>query len=85
MDVPAEPSLGITAGGDHLSYFALLGRIAGMALYHSEHIPARWTQAFFCQGSLRVSIAVFDPKTALCALSMPLPFMMFAGHAKDIR
>ena len=46
MDVPAEPSLGITAGGDHLSYFALLGRIAGMALYHSEHIPARWTQAF---------------------------------------
>eukprot|EP00729_Bicosta_minor_P012229 gene12229-16414_t len=36
----------LAAGPDHLSYFALLGRIAGFALYHRETIPAQWTTAF---------------------------------------
>lgn len=36
----------LAAGADHLSYFALLGRIAGFALYHRETIPAFWTTAF---------------------------------------
>eukprot|EP00729_Bicosta_minor_P005416 gene5416-2964_t len=36
----------LAAGPDHLSYFALLGWIAGFALYHRETIPAQWTTAF---------------------------------------
>jgi ankyrin repeat protein len=36
----------VLAGPDHLSYFALLGRIAGLALYHREAIDVRWTDAF---------------------------------------
>ena len=29
-----NPNSDVAAGADHLSYFALLGRIAGLALYH---------------------------------------------------
>jgi hypothetical protein len=36
----------VAAGPDHVSYFALLGRIAGIALYHREAIPAPWSTAF---------------------------------------
>ena len=41
-----NPHSKLAAGPDHLSYFALLGRIIGFALFHSEHIPAPWTTAF---------------------------------------
>ena len=41
-----NPHSALTAGADHLSYFALLGRIAGLALFHREHITAPWTTAF---------------------------------------
>jgi E3 ubiquitin-protein ligase HACE1 len=36
----------VLAGPDHLSYFALLGRISGLALYHREPIDVRWTDSF---------------------------------------
>jgi hypothetical protein len=36
----------VLAGPDHLSYFALLGRVTGLALYHREAIDVRWTDAF---------------------------------------
>ena len=35
-----------TAGADHLSYFALLGRISGLALFYRETLDASWTVAF---------------------------------------
>ena len=41
-----NPHSELAAGPDHLSYFALLGRIVGFALFHSEHVPAPWTTAF---------------------------------------
>ena len=41
-----NPDSASTAGADHLSYFALLGRIAGLALYHREPLNASWTTAF---------------------------------------
>jgi E3 ubiquitin-protein ligase HACE1 len=36
----------MTAGLDPLSYFALLGRIPGLALYHREPLDAHWSTAF---------------------------------------
>eukprot|EP00729_Bicosta_minor_P005103 gene5103-8273_t len=44
--VQPNPESKEVAGADHLSHFALLGRIAGIALYHRETIPAYWTTAF---------------------------------------
>ena len=41
-----NPHSATAAGPDHLSYFALLGRIAGMALFHREHLEAPWSSAF---------------------------------------
>ena len=41
-----SPQSAAIAGPDHLSYFALLGRIAGLALYHREPLNASWTTAF---------------------------------------
>ena len=41
-----NPASATTAGADHLSYFALLGRIAGLALYHRETLNAPWSLAF---------------------------------------
>ena len=41
-----NPDSASTAGPDHLSYFALLGRIAGLALYHRETLDASWSTAF---------------------------------------
>ena len=41
-----NPHSKLAAGDDHLSYFALLGRIAGFALFHREHVPAPWTPIF---------------------------------------
>lgn len=41
-----NPHSQTTAGPDHLSYFALLGRIAGLAMYHREALDASWTTAF---------------------------------------
>jgi len=44
--IQPNPQSLLAAGADHLSYFALLGRIAGFALYHRETISAQWTTAF---------------------------------------
>jgi len=41
-----NPESGSTHGADHLSYFALLGRIAGLALYHREQLDVAWSPAF---------------------------------------
>ena len=41
-----NPHSATTAGADHLSYFALLGRITGLALFHREPINAPWSTAF---------------------------------------
>ena len=38
-----NPHSATLAGPDHLSYFALLGRIAGLALCHSEPLNASWS------------------------------------------
>ena len=35
-----------TAGADHLSYFTLLGRIAGLVLFHREPLDAALSAAF---------------------------------------
>lgn len=37
---------GCAAGADHLSYFALMGRIAGLALFHNSPLNANYTTAF---------------------------------------
>ena len=44
--IQPNPESKEVAGADHLSYFALLGRIAGFVLYHREPIVANWTTAF---------------------------------------
>lgn len=41
-----NPESEVAAGGDHLSYFALLARIAGFALFHRETIHVPWSTAF---------------------------------------
>ena len=41
-----NPHSALAVGADHLSYFALLGRIAGLALYHREPLNAPLTVAF---------------------------------------
>jgi hypothetical protein len=41
-----NPHSATIAGPDHLSYFALLGRVAGLALYHQEPLDVRWSDAF---------------------------------------
>jgi E3 ubiquitin-protein ligase HACE1 len=41
-----NPHSATTAGADHLSYFALLGRIAGLALFHREPLNASWSRSF---------------------------------------
>jgi hypothetical protein len=41
-----NPNSATTAGADHLSYFALLGRITGLALYHRETVNAFWSKDF---------------------------------------
>ena len=41
-----NPHSATVAGPDHLSYFALLGRVAGLALYHQEPLDVRWSDAF---------------------------------------
>jgi len=41
-----SPHSATTAGADHLSHFALLGRIAGLALYHREPLNASLSNAF---------------------------------------
>ena len=41
-----NPHSEIAGGPDHLSYFALLGRITGLALYHGEPLEAHWSSAF---------------------------------------
>ena len=44
--VQPNPHSEIAGGADHLSYFALLGRITGLALYHREPLEAHWSAAF---------------------------------------
>ena len=44
---------------DHLAHFALLGRIAGMALYHREPLDVSWS-AGFLKAVLGYSISVDD-------------------------
>jgi len=41
-----NPNSATEAGPDHLSYFALLGRITGLALYHQETLNVSWSTAF---------------------------------------
>ena len=41
-----NPHSASTAGPDHLAYFALLGRITGLALYYREPLNASWSTAF---------------------------------------
>ena len=41
-----NPHSATTAGDDHLAYFALLGRVAGLALYYREPLLAAWPKAF---------------------------------------
>ncbi|EOD13083.1 putative ubiquitin-protein ligase [Emiliania huxleyi CCMP1516] len=41
-----NPNSAAEAGADHLSYFALLGRITGMALYHKEMLNVSCSMAF---------------------------------------
>jgi E3 ubiquitin-protein ligase HACE1 len=41
-----NPHSEIAGGADHLSYFALLGRITGLALYHRVPLDAQWSSAF---------------------------------------
>jgi len=41
-----NPESGVAAGDDHLSYFALLARIVGFAIFHGETIPAHWSDPF---------------------------------------
>lgn len=41
-----NPHSASSAGEDHLSYFALLGRICGLALYHRETVGVAWSHAF---------------------------------------
>ena len=41
-----NPHSELAAGADHLSYFALLGRIVGFAVYHQETVPAYWSTGF---------------------------------------
>eukprot|EP01047_Picozoa_sp_COSAG01_P022487 COSAG01_NODE_1336_length_10676_cov_7.741420_5_plen_1470_part_00 len=42
-----NPHSKLTSGDDHLSYFALLGRITGLALAHKEPLDACFTPGFF--------------------------------------
>ena len=44
---------------DHLAHFALLGRIAGMALHHREPLDVSWSAAFL-KAVLGYSITVDD-------------------------
>lgn len=41
-----NPNSEVMAGPDHLAYFAVLGRITGLALYHQEPLDVQWTDAF---------------------------------------
>ena len=50
-------------GEDHLSYFALLGRIVGLALFHGENIPAPWSNAFI-KATFDFPIGVSDLESA---------------------
>jgi hypothetical protein len=56
----------LAAGADHLSYFALLGRMAGFAFHHRETIPAEWTTAFIKAGFgyeiVSADLESFDPE-----------------------
>ena len=41
-----SPHSATTAGADHLAYFTVLGRVAGLSLYHREPLNAAWTTSF---------------------------------------
>ena len=45
-----NPHSATAAGPDHLSYFVLLGRIAGLALCHCEPLTASWSSV--CEHNL---------------------------------
>ena len=61
-----RPDSGVVAGADHLSYFALLGRIAGLALFHREPLNVSWTSPFlkaaFGYAITFDDLAAYDPK-----------------------
>ena len=48
------------AGGDHLGYFALLGRLVGCALYHREQVPAAAWSLAFVKGAFGYPILLSD-------------------------
>jgi hypothetical protein len=41
-----DPHSATTVGPNHLSSFAILGRITGLALFHNESLNVHWTLAF---------------------------------------
>jgi len=64
-----NPDSATTAGADHLTYFALLGRIAGLALYHREPLNASWPTAFF-KVAFGYSITVEDVEDPILYTSL---------------
>ena len=46
-----NPNSDVAAGADHLSYFALLGRITGLALYHREAVCLGLHRRVLCAAS----------------------------------
>ena len=46
--------------GDCMAYFALLGRLSGLALYHTEPLNAAWSSAF-------IKVSQFLPVARLAA------------------
>lgn len=54
-----NPHSALAGGADHLAYFTLLGRVAGFALYHREHIPAPWATSFI-KAAFGYAIALGD-------------------------
>ena len=41
-----NPHSATAAGPNHLAYFALLGRVTGLALHHQEPLDAQWSDSF---------------------------------------
>jgi hypothetical protein len=58
-----NPHSATAAGADHLAYFALLGRITGLALFHGEPVNAHWSSAFL-KALLGYEIAAADMEYA---------------------
>ena len=67
---------GLLYGAGHLSCFTLLGRIAGLALFHGETIPTPWSNAFIK--------AIFEYPIEISDLESAEPDM-YTGYVKHIQ